>query len=183
MAEAMRLDQVLNEMMRYCRRYEPKFIEENMISVIEGVVDEFEDILRDKEIRLERDFPEERLEVDMDPEGIAHVLRELLRHIIEGMNSVPGSLSLSLQVFWENDLVLIRISSDGRPMPDNIKECLLHSNLSSKSFDLGLGLLMVRRILNAHSGRVEVYDARDTGSSVNLYLPIRQSAGKQALSM
>ncbi|MBW2030416.1 MAG: HDOD domain-containing protein [Deltaproteobacteria bacterium] len=182
-AEAMRLEQVLNEMMRYCRQYEPKFIEENMISVIEGVVDEFADILRDKEIRLERDFPEERLEVYMDPEGIAHVLRELLRHIIEGMNSAPGSLSLSLRAFWENDLVLIRISSDGRPMPDNVKESLLYSNLSSKSFDVGLGLPMVRRILNAHSGRVEIYGRGDTENGVDLYLPIRQSAGKQALSM
>ncbi|MBW2616279.1 MAG: hypothetical protein JRD02_08915 [Deltaproteobacteria bacterium] len=54
---------------------------------------------------------------------------------------------------------------------DEIRDALLDSNLSTKSFDGGLGLPMARKIIDAHNGRIELDVQEGHGNTVNFYLP------------
>jgi nitrogen-specific signal transduction histidine kinase len=59
-------------------------------------------------------------------------------------------------------------------MTDETRDALLHSNLSTKSFGKGLGLPMVRKIIDAHNGRIELDVQEGRKNTVKFYLPVSQ---------
>jgi signal transduction histidine kinase len=82
-----------------------------------------------------------------------------------------GTLTVSVQPLWPTKQVSISISNNGRPIPDEVRQALLNSNLTTKTFGSGLRLPMARKIVEAHSGRIEIKEKEGGGNTVELYLP------------
>ena len=53
----------------------------------------------------------------------------------------------------------------------DIRDALMDSNLSAKTFGGGLGLPMARKIIEAHNGRIELEDRGAGGNALSVYLP------------
>lgn len=173
--ESTRLEGILKEIMEYSRAYEPAFAEKDLISIIEKVLDEFNDLFRKQDIDVIRDFPQEPLRVSVDMNGIARVVGRLFKNAIDMIDKAHGRVSVSVRPLWQSGQVSVCISDNGRPLPDEIRDTLLDSNLSTKSFDAGLGLPMARKIIEAHNGRIELDVQEGHGNTVNFYLPISQA--------
>ncbi|MBW2168663.1 MAG: hypothetical protein JRG69_05265 [Deltaproteobacteria bacterium] len=157
--------------MDYSQAYEPEFSEKDLVSIMNKVLNEFEDLFREKNIHVVRDFPQEPVRAPVDVDGIARVLRQVFKNSISMIGQTRGKVTASIQPLWHTGQVSIGISDNGHPIPDDIRNALLDSNLSTKTFGGGLGLPMVRKIIEAHNGHIEL-EVREGGNTVNLYLPI-----------
>jgi HD-like signal output (HDOD) protein len=169
--ESSRLEEILNEIMEFCKDYVPAFAEENVISLAEEVLAELGDLLREKQIRVVRDFFGESVEVPLDKEGLVKVLRQLLENAIHMIGEATGTVTVSVQPVGDTGQVSIRISDDGRAVPREVRDALIDGNLSAKTFGGGLGLPLARRIIEAHKGRVELVAEEDRGNTATVYLP------------
>ena len=169
--ESTRLERVLKEMVEYAKGYEPVFSEIELVGVIERVLKEFDDLFREKRIGVFRDFPEEPIRVSGDTEGIASVIAQLLRNAIRMIGSNHGEVNMSVRPVPRTGEICVTISDTGKPLPDDIRNALMDSNLSAKTFDGGLGLPMARKIIEAHNGRIELKDRGGGGNALRVCLP------------
>jgi len=85
---------------------------------------------------------------------------------IAAMVALPGH---------QGPVVEIRITSDGMPIPDSLKEHLFHPFVTGKERGSGLGLAIVQRVMQEHGGRVKLSSGRGRTSFV-LHLPLRLEA-------
>ena len=169
--ESERLERILNEILDYSQVYEPAVVDRDLVSVIDKSLDEFADLFHKRNIEIVRDFPREPVQVPVDTDGIGRVLRQLIKNSIGMIGQDKGRVSVSIQPLRENRQISITISDDGRPIPDDIRDALLDSNLSTKTFGVGLGLPMARKIVEAHAGRIEMEVQEKKGNSIRLFLP------------
>jgi signal transduction histidine kinase len=169
--ESSRLERVLKEIMEYCQDYAPVVADEDLLSILEKVLDEFEEVFDREKINVIWDFPKKRVLVPVDAGGITKVLRQLLRNAIRMVRRARGTVTVSVQPLWPTKEVSISISNNGHPIPDEIRHALLDSNLTTKTFGSGLRLPMARKIMEAHNGRIEIKAREGGGNTVELYLP------------
>jgi len=170
--ESSRLERVLMEIMEYCQDYEPVVADKDIVSILEEVLDRFKEVFDREKINVIWDFPKKPVPVPVDAAGITKVLRQLLRNAIRMIRRAGGTVTVSVQPLLPTRQVSIAISNNGRPLPDDIRDALLHSNLSAKTFGAGLGLPMARKIIEAHKGRIEIKVKEGGGDTVELYLPM-----------
>jgi signal transduction histidine kinase len=172
--QSSRLERVLNEITEYCQDYEPVFADKDAILVLEEVLDEFKEVFDRKKINVIRKLPQEPVLVPVDAAGITKVLRQLFNNAIHMIGPASGTITVSVQSLPHTRQVSISISDSGHPIRDDVRDALLDSNLSTKTFGEGLGLPMARKIIQAHNGGIELKVIEGAGNSVELYLPRTQ---------
>jgi signal transduction histidine kinase len=112
--------------------------------------------------------------VRADPNRLRQVLVNLLDNAIK--YSAPGG---RVETFAEPgaDEVVITVRDTGAGIPTEeiprIWERLYRGDKSRSQRGLGLGLSLVRAIINAHGGRIEVQSTVGKGSSFVIHLPKR----------
>ena len=173
--ESRRLEWVLKEIMDYSRAYDPCFAETEVCSFMDKILYEFKDLFREKRIDVVRDFPHYPARVSMDQDGMTKVLRQLIRNAVSMIDQARGTIIISIQPMWKTGQISIRISDNGHPLPDDIRDALLDSNLSTKTFGKGLGFPMARKIIEAHNGRIELKSNESGGNNISFHIPISQS--------
>lgn len=172
--ESRRLEGVLEEIVDYCRDYEPTFVEQDLASIIDEVLEEFGGLFREKDIDIIRDFPKEPVRVPLDQDGITRVLHQLFKTAMHMIGPSRGTVTVSIRPLRQTGQVSIAISDNGHLMPDGVRDALLDSNLTTTTFGEGLGLPMTRKIIEAHHGHIELKVQLGRGNTVNLYLPTSQ---------
>ena len=172
--ECARLEHVLKEIVDFTQSFKLDLVEVDLGSLIDEALDQFEDLFHKKKISIIRDFPREPLLVPVDIDGITTVLRQLLENAISTIGLKGGTVTVSAQHLPHSGQVSVAISDNGPPLPEDIMDVLLESNLSAKTFRGRLGLPKARRIIEAHSGRIELMARGEYGNTVIFHLPTSQ---------
>jgi len=122
------------------------------------------------------------------PEMLLHGAR--LRQAIENLwrNAIEAG---STHIEWQTRMapmtalpghhgpvVEIRITSNGEPIPDSLKEHLFQPFVTGKERGSGLGLAIVQRVMQEHGGRVKL-TSRHGRTTFVLHLPLKVVEGKQ----
>lgn len=140
-------------------------------SLIDEVVALYEYVAEEKQITIDTHF-ETMCEADVDPARMRQVFANLLDNAIKYTQSA-GKISISaVQSPLE---VVIRFQDNGMGIPPNeqprIWDRLYRGDKSRSQRGLGLGLSVVKAIVEAHHGRVEVNSQPDRGSEFIVHLP------------
>ncbi len=112
-----------------------------------------------------RDLPE----ISLDRDRIKQVLLNLLRNAIEANGEDPRGIRLSAGL--HGGCVEIVVENGGEPIPQDQLQRLFEPFYTSKASGTGLGLPIVRRIVEAHGGSVVVESEAGTGTRVRVTLP------------
>lgn len=109
--------------------------------------------------------------IDADPEAIKQALLNLL---INAMQSIEESGTISIATDSDGRTVAITVSDDGSGiLPENLEK-IFDPFFSTKPNGTGLGLAMVHRIVDSHSGTITVSSRPGEGTVVTMRLPVRQ---------
>ena len=68
----------------------------------------------------------------------------------------------------------VRITSDGSPIPEQLREHLFEPFVTGKQRGSGLGLAIVQRVMQEHGGRISLKSVHNRTSFI-LHLPIRDA--------
>jgi two-component system phosphate regulon sensor histidine kinase PhoR len=78
------------------------------------------------------------------------------------------------------DALKIVIADTGRGMPEHVKRRLFDDPISTKPGGTGLGMRIVKKVIDAHGGQITVESEEGRGTTFTLLLPPRQAAAAPA---
>jgi len=125
-----------------------------------------------KSIKLVTDI-DTKVVARFDEARVARAIHNLARNAVEAMGEGGGRLGISAGM--EGDELVIRVSDTGPGIPDEVKDRLFQSFVTSgKRGGTGLGLAIVKKILDEHGGSVRV-ESSSRGATFELRLPQRRA--------
>lgn len=74
----------------------------------------------------------------------------------------------------------LTISDTGPGMPSEVSDHVFEPLYSTKGFGVGLGLPIVKQIMEQHEGGIEITSRQGRGTQVLLWLPLRRAKRKKA---
>ncbi|MEC7236532.1 MAG: ATP-binding protein, partial [Pseudomonadota bacterium] len=108
--------------------------------------------------------------------GDAGLLRQALTNIIQNaLDSLDGAgradPQIRLAMTVKEGLVSLMISDNGPGFPQSDRASLLEPYVTKRDKGTGLGLAIVSKIIQDHSGELELADAQEGGACVVIKLP------------
>jgi signal transduction histidine kinase len=147
----------------------------NLSELLTGVVDLYRYVAEDKQVGIETSCPAE-LFLAADRQRLQQALANLVDNAIK---YIPAGGRVAVAAMEVPGQVIIKIKDNGPGIPpaevDRIWDRLYRGDQSRSQRGLGLGLSLVRAIIAAHHGRVEVASQPGAGSVFTVYLPQQPS--------
>jgi len=136
---------------------------------------------RDQAIRLDVDVTEGLPATVADPELLKTCLLNLVLNAFEAMPD-GGGLALSARHDGPSDggSITVLVSDSGVGMSPRAAASAFEPYFSTKEAGVGLGLALVRRIVEGHGGQVALDSTPGGGTTVRLVLPVRPPAEREA---
>ncbi|OQA32948.1 MAG: Alkaline phosphatase synthesis sensor protein PhoR [Betaproteobacteria bacterium ADurb.Bin341] len=142
----------------------------DLVALVGAVVDMYQYVAEEKGIGIHLQLPP-RMELELDPERISQVLANLLDNAVK---YTPPAGRIDLAVLAEPGQVRIQVEDNGGGLDpaeiDHLWE-LLYRGRQATQKGIGLGLSLVRAIVQAHGGTVSARSAATGGALFEVLLP------------
>ena len=144
--------------------------------LIHKVVPGFDSELKQKDLSIKVEGPEVKIRADQD--RLQQVLINLLSNAVK--YSKPGG-NIRIEVFETTDTAGFHVKDDGIGIPENelpfIFERFYRADKSRnrQTGGTGIGLTIVKSIVEAHDGRIQVQSKLNEGSTLTVILPKENS--------
>jgi len=150
-------------------------VECNMSEILKEQIDFHYQKARGKGIRLELDLMPDLPIVFANKQNMEEVLSNL---IINAINYTPGEGKITVSAHTENLYLCIRVSDTGLGIADEEVDRIFDRFYRVKNektryvIGTGLGLPIVKSIVEAHNGFIRVDSKPDSGSIFSVHIPL-----------
>jgi len=171
----LRCDSIIDELLDYTRVRPNEFQAVVLDDWLDGVLDD--QIVADG-VKVVRDFECAGALVLVDRDLLRRVVINLYDNALQAMTDMAGVEALAMRVLTvrsrlHGDDIDIAICDTGVGVADDDREKIFEPMFSTKSFGVGLGLAVVRKIVEQHEGTVDIRPNTDgPGTTVVLRLPL-----------
>ncbi len=145
-----------------------------LADLIRDVVELYQVIAEEKKVTLLATLPK-NLEIQADRARLEQALANLIDNAIK---YTPAGGRVEVTACQQDQEAIIRVKDNGIGIPaaeiPRIWERLYRGDKSRSQKGLGLGLCLVKAVIQAHHGRVEVESAPEQGAEFSVHLPVRQ---------
>jgi two-component system, NtrC family, nitrogen regulation sensor histidine kinase NtrY len=109
--------------------------------------------------------------VNTDKEQMLRVFNNLLRNAIQAIpEDREGEIQIRLQQLGKN--YLLSITDNGSGIPEELKDRIFSPSFTTKNAGMGLGLALVKNIVENSQGKVWFESAEDLGTTFFIELPV-----------
>ena len=184
-SEVKQANSIIDEILTYSRARELK----PEIAMLNHFLDELLSVYPfPSHIQVVKDFDSRDPVVNIDPDEMRQVLRNLIGNGIEVMPK-GGIVRLATELVEQN-WVRIDIADTGPGIPPDVLEKIFTPFYTTKARGTGLGLAVVRKVMDRHNGKVDVETSLGKGTAFKLFLPLATkspqappSEGRQSASI
>ncbi len=147
----------------------------SMFGIVENTIKPLYNIASDKGVNLSHSVDEDLPCVYADPEKISWVLNNLITNALK-YTDAGDDISISASI--DNNMMQISVKDTGVGIPKEYKDKIFDKFFHTKNGDdfeikgTGLGLAVVKEIVEAHGGKVWCESDLDVGSNFMFTLPI-----------
>jgi two-component system sensor histidine kinase BaeS len=135
--------------------------------------------IKAKNINIKNDFQKENPELFVDPERFNQVIYNLLMNATK-YTPENGNIEIKTEKLLENKIesVKITIKDSGKGIPPEDLPYIFErfyrvdKSRNKKTGGLGLGLSIVRKIIELHGGTISVESTPDVGSNFYIVIPV-----------
>lgn len=168
-----RCDNIIDELLDFTRIREPLMQPATLDNWISDVIEEL-DVPNGIEITRDLACAGEVTSFDHDTlrRSVINVYENACHAIEQAREQNPDAeRKISIETRVGNGRVEIGISDTGAGIPDDVMPSIFEPLYSTKGFGVGLGLVVVKRIMDQHNGGVEISTEAGKGTRVLLWLP------------
>ncbi len=167
-SEIQQANGIINEILTYSRQRELKPERVQLNSWLEELLSVYP---FPAHIAVEKKFDAQNPPLDIDVVEMQQAIRNLIGNGIEVMPPPAGTVRIRTAVVGDGS-VAIEIADAGPGIPPDVLDKIFAPFFTTKARGTGLGLAVVRKVIDRHSGRVEVQSVVGQGTTFTLYLPI-----------
>ena len=163
---------IIEELNSYARVKELKIAEASIDDWLRAV---FKEQSIPEEISCELDLSI-GIRTSFDQEKLRQVAVNLITNAVHALqDKTSGKKLLRISTHLLDDNYEIRFSDNGIGMSEDIKEKVFEPLYSTKGFGVGLGMVVVKNIVEQHHGEINIESKEGQGTTVTLRLPLHFS--------
>lgn len=166
-----KMDGIIGNLVFLARPIEPNLRKVNLSQLTAEVVEHFafQTKENEKQVKFVTHFASSEVFLNADPQLLQQMLLHLIRNATES-GEQHGEIKIEIKKPRGQEIRL-SISDDGGGIPPDIRKRLYHPFTTNKSKKPGLGLSIVRKIVDLHNARITIKSSPKSGTKVLLIFP------------
>ncbi len=177
--EAGRLNLIVSDFLSYARPRQPHLVPCRVNVVLEKTIDFLAPQLEETRCRVLRHLPESLPEGLADPDMLHQAFLNIL---INAMQAMPEGGDLVVSAAVEAQTVVVFFEDQGAGIAQDVMAKIWDPFYTTKAKGTGLGLGIVKKIIEAHGGNIWIENRPETGAKVTVTLPISEGDRRWKLS-
>jgi signal transduction histidine kinase len=157
------MDKIVGDLQDYARPIRPECEPVSVAALITSVLESIPVI---DGVHAVTDIPD--LQMMADPQLMRRVFANL---ILNAAQAMPQGGTLTISASAPDGSVVIKVSDTGVGIPNEMKGKLFKPLMTSKAKGTGLGLAVVKRIVDAHGGQITYESKVGKGTTFTITLP------------
>jgi len=176
-----RMEDMLEELLDYARlevgRIKLNIEPVDPYALLDETFTFFRPLAEQKQIKLQAELPEDLPEVMVDPDRLRQILNNLISNAIK--YTPPGG-SVTVRACLKDDCVVFEVQDTGYGLSDEDKQHLFEKFYRSPRPEIqrekgsGIGLALIKGVIEAHEGHMEVESELGKGALFRFSLPARE---------
>lgn len=148
----------------------------NIVNIVEEIVLSVTEFIENKSIKLLFDTQTEEKVLACDPDIIERIMLNLLSNAIKFTN-IGGSITVN--IYDKGETILISVKDTGIGIPEDKLDIIFErfgqvdSSLTKKHEGSGIGLSLVKALVEKHNGKITVESSCGIGSEFTIELPVK----------
>lgn len=162
------LSSIANEFSNFAKMPKVVLAPANLNEIIQSTIE-----LYSKETQTKIEFQNtESLIIDADKEQLLRVFSNLIKNAIQAIHKENGG---KIDISFENktEHIVIKVTDNGVGISDEQKDKIFVPNFTTKSTGTGLGLAVVKNIIDSHQGKIWFESEVNSGSTFFVSLPLQ----------
>ena len=170
-----RITKVMNQLLAFARRRMPERRAVDLGEILDDSLDMFQERIAQSRITVERAIDADLPPVCADRDQVMQVLINL---VVNSLHAMPEGGRIRLSLNRENSHVCLGVSDTGHGMPEEVRSRVFDPFFTTKDFGkgTGLGLTVVKGIVEEHGGTIVVESVVDKGTTFWVRLPIDEAS-------
>ena len=166
-----RITKVMNQLLAFARREPPARRAVDLGEIVEESLEMFQERIVRSHVTVEKALEASLPVVHADRDQLIQVLINL---VVNSLHAMPEGGRLRLSLGREDDHVRLGLSDTGHGMSEEIRSKVFDPFFTTKDFGkgTGLGLTVVKGIIEEHGGTIAVESAVDQGTTFWIRLPL-----------
>lgn len=124
-------------------------------------------------IELHKRFHENGLMIQVDPKQLKQVILNLFLNSLEAME---GGGRIEVETLVRDDYLVLKVTDSGCGIADEHQHKLFDPFFTTKERGMGLGLAVVKGIIDRHGGSIYIRSRSGQGTTVEISLPSHSTA-------
>jgi len=170
LGEVDRLDELLSETLDYAKPVKLSTKPVDLDLLLSQVIQQEDPVIKQKEIMLKHKSCIDCTAIRVDKAQFHQVFLNLLKNALE---ACPKGGLIETSLLRQGNELLFEVSNTSKPLTDEVLQNAFEPFFTTKSTGTGLGLGLVKRVVDAHGGNVILENNANSGVKVKLTLPIR----------
>ena len=160
---------MVNEFAEYSRT--PSVVRKS-INIAE-LIDEISYLYSDQNIEIKKNYPKKIKEIKIDE----NKFRQVFINIFDNSKAATEKIKnpkIIITIKYSKDLIMLKFEDNGIGIPTEIIDKIYEPYVTSKKTGTGLGLAIVNKIIEEHSGDIEIINTKPKGVCILITLPLME---------
>ena len=169
-SEVDRLNRVISELLEMARPADIKLRETEVVTLLESSMRLVKQEADNAGVSVSLDISAEVGSIPLDPDRMTQAMINLYVNAIQAM---PEGGKLDVDVSRQEGAILLKVSDTGTGLPEGEASRVFDPYFTTKQTGTGLGLAIVSKIIEAHSGEVQVEHTGPNGTTFSISIPTK----------
>ena len=162
------LTSIANEFSRFAQMPKLQVKQVDIKDIIDSTIELYRDV-DSIQFKLKTEFEHAFIEGDKDQ--LIRVFNNLVNNAIQAISDDKNG-EIHIQLSKKESFYLVAVKDNGSGMTDEVKEKVFQPNFTTKSTGAGLGLAMVKQIIDSHQGKISFVSSHREGTTFFIEFPI-----------
>jgi len=159
---------IANSFSQFAQMPEPVRVHFRLQEVVEEVANLYS---HDAQVQLDWDVPQEPFYVFSDKDQLSRVLNNLVKNAMQAIEHNHGMVKVGMQFLEGKTWCRISVQDNGKGIPEDIQPRIFEPKFSTKTSGMGLGLAIVRKIVESCGGTISFISEEGKGTTFWVDLP------------
>jgi len=169
--EASRLNNIITDFFNFAKPRSPNLIPCRVDEVLEKNITFLSSQIEEEGHTVKKHYVHNLPEIMGDSDMLYQAFLNLL---INAMQAMPHGGEIHVEIDSRNSIVTVLIEDEGEGIPKNLMEKIWDPFLTTKEKGTGLGLGIVKNIVESHGGRIQIGNKPVRGARALVELPVMQ---------
>lgn len=169
--ESSRLNNIITDFLNFAKPRTPHLVPCKLEDVIQKNITFLESQIKEQGYTVEKQYDNNLPEITADSDMLYQAFLNIL---INAMQAMPNGGKINVKVCSNGNAVEIFFEDQGEGIAEDILEKIWDPFFTTKSKGTGLGLGIVKNIIESHGGTVQITNRSVSGAKVTVRIPVKQ---------